>query len=284
MHTACERYPFDNANYFIDFWFILSGFFALKAFGNLDETKPLRSAWQLIKSRLTKMGLPLLFSYVAVLFNNSHFKEFKLLTHYLWFIFYLLLFEAIYFVIYSLCKKNKKIFYKITTLIVIGCFIVFYSIMIKETPFTAMIYYSDVIRAPLYIGIGILLSLVPKIKDTISQKSLTIMFFYCLFISLGTIFISVKNFESKIWIESACNLFLFPSLIYLGTQIDYNNKIIDGFGQAALYLYIYQPVADVFFNFGELRYGYRIIIVICLSIITMIIKKIGEGTQENYGK
>ncbi|MBQ7323992.1 MAG: acyltransferase family protein [Clostridia bacterium] len=225
------RVPFfHKANFFVDFFFVLSGFFFLKSIAKFDKMDTFPSMKTYLVSRLKKMGIPLLISYLCnVLYSILNPNGLHIL-HYLWFIHILLIMELLFLFIYKVSENSKKVVF-IAAVVV---FVVGFSLYLLPD-FANM----DEFRGICYIPLGILCSFLPPIKAVQRSKVLGVLCILCCWTLFGGTVLLVYQFPATIKLLA---LFIFPALIYFTMHLEVEISLFKHLPRMSLWLYIYQSV------------------------------------------
>lgn len=262
---------FNNANYFVDFFFLITGFYMLKTIKKYDEKPAHIGAYELLLDRIKKIGLPLLISYVAILLDGFFTNRPTLAMRYLWFIHIMLLMYLLLFLIYRLVKRNEKVFNIILGFVVgISFCLRFGSLFVPDIKVLDTIYTFDEIRGVFMISLGALINLIPKIKFENRKRQLSISvpivvgFIFLLLVGLP--FSAITLTYKKI-VELIADLILFPGIFYFSQYLHFQNKYADFLGSCSIYIYIYQCISLFEKSLGVTS---RIVIFFSIMIVTVI--------------
>lgn len=241
---------FCNTNYFVDFFFILSGIYFVYTIAKFQQFKAVEGALKLFWDRLKKLGIPLLISYAFVVASWFIKGSNIFALRYLWFVHILLI---MYLVIYFLRAliKNEKIFNLIMVVTVVVCFVARFICLIKFgsdsfNTFTDNLYYMDEIRGVMCICFGILLRNVPaiafktKTRENIFMYSMLVI---CLACIGASIWISYQSILAKRIVEIIMDLVVFPMIIYLSKYIVFTSNVLNKLGYISIQVYVYQCIA-----------------------------------------
>ena len=220
---------FSHANLFVDFFFVLTGFFFGRNIERYRDRTVARSLGGHLWSRLKKMGIPLLIGYICnVVYSIAHPDGIKIL-HYLWFIHMMLIVELVILAMYKILKSNKK-------RMLIGCAVIFVgaSVMYSLKQFAGL----DAMRAVCYLPLGVLLGAIPSIKSLEKSKMAGVIT-ALLAIVFAVMFVIAREHS---WVIRVIATLIFPLLIYFTMHVDAHIKAFTNFSRLSLWLYIYQSV------------------------------------------
>ena len=179
---------------------------------------------------------------------------------YLWYVPFFLLVLAIYYILRSIVKNTKA--FNILTVVLITITL---SITLSE------ISTSGILRGIAGIGIGILISQIPKLNF----KNSNIVSFIVFSILLSTLVVVSIFFVDARYEAPLCILILFPSIIYFANNANFSNIIINKFCMLSFGLYAYQTVVR-WLEYNAIVTDSRImfLIVVGLAILDLLIKAI----------
>ena len=254
---------FSNGRIAVDFFFVLSGFFFLN--GVLKEIKTnnlfkdtAKFVWKRFKPLMFTFCFCMIFSLIYFIAN---YKGFLIddLWGYLWYVPHLMLVFAVYYIL-NRAIKNKKIFNIITFVIVLICYTL---ILTNVTNF-------GLYRGFAGVGMGILISQIPTLKNENTKKVIPSVMFALIFISI----ISLVMFCPIAIQDPLCLIILFPALIYFANQINFSNYYINKICSISFGLYCYQTVTRVLVNFNWVTNKCQLFfIVVLLAILDRFLVK-----------
>ena len=223
---------FCNGYLSVDFFFMLTGFFIMESIIKEAQKPYVKGLKSLLWKKLKPLGVTLIISLIfALTFFFLNLPELGDPLGFMWYIEWMLIVPAIYFTLYYLIKNNKR-FCIVVGLIVIASF--FIELFICKD--------WGMFRGLISIGIGILISLIPKNNWKIKKLNINIIIATILII---TTFICAcyKNF-----LPNSDNLFillLFPTLLYFSSCVKLNFKLFNYLGSLSFGLYAYQTICRV---------------------------------------
>lgn len=258
---------FSNGRIAVDFFFILTGLFlmnSVKKSAQMPLFKGLVNlAWKKVKPLGVTLIISLVFAQIYFWINLSR-GETGGIFGYMWYVEWLVLVPLIYCVLYKYIR-NKKGFYLVVAVLAIVAYVL--QVMVFEG--------WGFLRALVGMGIGILLSLVPKNNWQIKNFNVNwlISIALCAITIVFACFCAYIPGDDHIFI-----LILFPSLLYFATCVDAHIPLFDYLGGLSFSLYAYQTICRVLeqvnvMNENEHRV-YFFLIIAGLSVIDDLIKRL----------
>lgn len=275
-----ELNVFCNANYFVDFFFLVTGMYLIRGFEKYKDQSFVGGSYRFFLDKIIKFGIPLLISYVALIFSNLISTPNEIKSRYLWFIHIMLILFIVYFLFYKIFKNNKKAFCGVVIAMFLISAFFRYAVLIdfgNDTINNLFLttYYYDELRGVQCMSLGILLSEVPSFlnKDGKKTKSLSIIILTISIVLISFLLvISSFGFKEKVSIEIVNDLILFPALIYFSRYVVIENKTMDILGESSIYIYIYQTVCLLERSLNVTNQVVLFLTLVFMVLITMIWK------------
>ena len=253
---------FFNGYIAVEFFFMLIGFFMIRAFQKEENNSFWKGLWNITWKKLKPLGITLV---ICLIFAKIYFWYFYPdgggYVGYLWYIEWLIIIPMFFYLLYRLIK-NKKIFYSILALAIVACHVLQYTVCPGW----------GILRAVVGLGIGVLISLIPKNNLKIKNFNLNIVF--SLFFIVSTVIIAFFGY----YINNVDQLFilvLFPGLIYFANCVDIRFKPFAILGDLSFGIYVYQTIPRFFERLGFWKNNaYMCLIVFALAIADYLVRVI----------
>ena len=253
----------------VEFFFTLSGWFLTKSIDKFTHLPFFKGLFLFLKNKILNLGIPLLVGLVFGLIYKIHvgmetWRDFSIWL-YLWYVHDMFIVFITYYVI-RYFVKNQKWYLIITTVIFVAA-----SILHAIPRFYSWGYF----RAFSGISLGILISHIPEIemkRKWILLLPLTLAFTFVLRMLL---------FDFSFIEEEILSLLIYPVLIYLAFQINFNNKALDYLGSLSFGLYAYQNVTAMISIWGLTTRWFLFLILLGLTIITDLIMRLIRRFKNN---
>ena len=255
---------FSNGRIAVDFFFIVSGLFLFNLLKKYDDEPFFKGTLHFMRDRFKPLMVTFLICWSFALINfftvDLPNGNYIIPWGYLWYVPHLLLIELSIYVLRRLVKQNV-IFLIIVGLASVACFVI---------TLTRVSNYG-LIRGFAAIPLGMFLSLIPEIKEKYRQAisiPITIVVFICIF--LISYFLPIPKYEDPLMI-----LVLFPVLLYFAKQVNFKNRIVNGFCSISFGVYCYQEVVDFFRERNILKTSWiMFIIILTLAIVDVLAKQV----------
>lgn len=258
---------FSNGRIAVDFFFILSGLFLM---GGIKKSAQMpffqgliNVGWKKVKPLGITLIISLVFAQIYFWINLSR-GESGGIFGYMWYVEWLTLVPMIYYVLYR-CIRNKKGFYIVVAVLAIVAYV------LQNMVFQGW----GLMRAFVGMGIGILLSLVPKNNWKI--KNFNINWIISFVLAVATIVFACYC----VYVPARDHIFiliLFPSLLYFAMCINARIPAFDYLGGLSFSLYAYQTICRVLEQVGVMNENehrvYFFLIIVGMSVIDDLIKRI----------
>ena len=257
----------------VEFFFILSGFYLLKGIDKSDKTPFAKNFFGFMWKRLKSLGMAFvvgfLFSAIDFALNPSWYI--LGIFGYLWYIPMMFVAIALIYILRKFVKSN----------------IWFVAILICLTILSYSLLYTvlegwGLFRAIGGISLGVLLSMLPKLKLKIKGFNLNSLISLAIFAT--TIYLAYLP-KANLNIDYIMIFACFPSLLYFSSQTaELNNPAFNFLGSLSFGLYAYQCPLALLEYFGlvtDMKYLFLILISMVLldAIITKTVRYIRQKQQ-----
>lgn len=243
----------------VEFFFILSGYFLIRSIDKFIEYGYFKGLFKFFISKYKSIFGPLV---IAMIFNIVHSilsdKSSIDIWIFLWYVQKLMIVSIVCFTLRYFIK-DKRVFF---LLILAGCIA---SNILHALP---EFYERGIVRAYAAITIGMLLSYIPKIKN---MKSYLI---WPIVIVLQVVCIYPSIFWSGITYELILDILLYPALLYFTLHTNVHSKVLDYLGGLSFGIYAFQAIPLCFRNFWTLSNAECFWIVLVVTIVYDIIKRV----------
>ena len=266
---------FDSGFLGVDFFFVLSGFFLLKAIVDATGFGFWKGMFSLVWKKLKPLGITLI---ISLIFAQIYFwihvvDDFGDPFGFMWYIKWLVVVPVVYYTIFCALKKNKKHFLIAVGAIVVICYTLLHTVCLEW----------GVLRGFSGIGIGILLSQVPKLNLKFRKFDFSILVSAVLIV--GTFLVAMYAryipFHNHMFV-----LILFPALLYFANCIeDGHISVFNYLGSLSFGMYAYQTLNRLLEDFGCLNDKKDNValfsIVMGLSILDNLVRRIVRHYKQN---
>lgn len=234
---------FDGVNISVDFFFMVSGLFFLKSIEKYKE-KPFIEGVRYITIGKTKgFIVPLIIAALSILGCNIIFEldfgGFNWPLSFLWFFAAQFTFLTVY---YLILKNVKKLW--VFNLICFGIILLSMSLCIFMSLSFAR-QFDRVFRVPAMLGLGMLLSQVPKVKlnlnDKVKAEKISLLLNIFGFIVSAGAFLYFAYLPG--YTVGKAHLFtciICPVFLYFATAIPVKGKFFDFLGECSIFIYLAQ--------------------------------------------
>ena len=250
----------------VDFFFMLTGLFLIKSIEKQNDKSFWKGLGNLLWRKLKPLGVTLIISLVLaqVYFWANIFTELTDPFGFMWYIEFLVVCSALYYLFYRIFK-NKKVFLIVVAVAAVISYVLLYTICFEWGFFRGMS----------AMGIGILVSQIPINKLKIKKFNLNIVA-VVLFVAATFLLAMFKGYI--VGVEHLCKLIAFPGLLYFSLCVDCRFCVFDYLGSLAFGMYAYQTLNRLFEYYGvlndQVHHVELFAIVMSLAIIDNLIRRI----------
>lgn len=218
----------------VDFFFMLSGLFFIKSYNAYKESSLASNfasfTWKRLKGMGVALPIGLVFStiYFIIFPTNNYGTNF--IFGYLWFIPAMFVALLFYFVVFEI--KNAKAKTLIVVTIVVACYIL--AFIFREL---------RIFSAFAGIGLGILVSIIPKIP-LLENKKIVAVVLSLILMALCVLFSFLPKTHS--WVELTLIFLLFTSFLYVCRHFTVSIPAFNYLGKLSFGVYAMQSVVRLF--------------------------------------
>ena len=246
----------------VDFFFVLSGFFLMRAMRKEKDQPIFKGMWNAMYGRVKPLTFTLCFiaafnAVCVVLFvRENYLHTIFHLFMYWWYVLYLLVVIGLFYLVYR-ALKSEKLFVVFLAVLAVLMATLQYLVVVEELLFFDL---SFVLRALGCVAVGILLSYVPMLKPMKFNLSIPLVV-----ILIPTLFYFAYN--EKTFFIRLLMLGLFSALVYFSSHISFQSKICDYLGQLSARIYLYMAFVAMLHLLGLTHY--RVLFVIDVALATL---------------
>ena len=246
----------------VDFFFVLSGFFLMRAMRKEKDQPIFKGMWRVMYGRVKPLMFTLCFiaafnAVCVVLFVRENYLHTVFhLFMYWWYVLYLIVAIGLFYLVYRALKSEKRFAIFLAVLAVLMATLQ-YLVVVEGLLFFDL---SFVLRALGCVAVGILLSYVPMMKPMKFNISIPLVI-----ILIPTLFYFAYN--EKTFFIRLLMLGLFSALVYFSSHISFQSKICDYLGQLSARIYLYMAFVAMLHLLGLTHY--RILFVIDVALATL---------------
>lgn len=262
-----------------DFFFVLSGFFLLNAFrkDTKDPTllRMLKIVWGRAKSLSFSMCFIAVFNIIsiALFLYDDVFGSLFLMFRYWWYVLYLLIAVAVFFLFYK-AIKNEKIFGVFLAVLAVLMTLLHYSIQYK-----GFLSYEFGFPARTFgcMAVGMLVSYIPRWQTKRFNPSII-----AVIILLPTLM--YMAYGEKNYIECLVMIVMFAGLVYFSTNVSVGGVVFDVLGHLGTRMYLYMSFVTTLYLLGLTNHRILFLIDVALSVLDMMIYHYRKKSQSLTAK
>ena len=253
---------FSVAELTVDFFFVLSGFFLMRAMRKEKDRSVLRGFWNIIFGRVKPMLFTMCFITafnavcIALFVRENYFNTLFELFKYWWFVLFLSLGIGLLYLVYRALKTELR-FAIFLIILSISMALLQYAVVEKDMFVVELVFFA---RALGCIPVGILISYVPMLKPMKFNVSIPLVI-----ILIPTLFYFA--YSEKTFIVRLLMIGMFSALVYFSSNISFRSKICDLLGQLSVRIYLYMAFITMLHLLGLTHY--RVLFVIDVALATL---------------
>ena len=257
-----EYSKFSVAELTVDFFFILSGFFLMRAMRKEKDRPVLKGFWNIIFGRVKPMLFTMCFIAafnavcIALFIRENYFNTLFELFKYWWFVLFLSLGIGLLYLVYRALKTERR--FAIFLVILSASMTILQYVVVEKNMFIdELVFFARTLGC---IPVGILISYIPMLKQMKFNVSIPIVI-----VLIPTLFYFAYN--EKTFFVRLLMIGMFAALVYFSSNISFGSKICDLLGQLSVRIYLYMAFITMLYIFGLTHH--RILFVIDLALATL---------------
>ena len=257
---------FSVAELSVDFFFVLSGFFLMRAMRREKDTPVLLGTWKLMFGRVKPMMFTMCFITVfnfvcfALFIRENYLETLHLLFMYWWFVLFLTVGIGVLYLLYRALGSEKR-FVIFLVILVILMALVQYGTVEKGMFFTRIVFFTRTLGC---IPVGILISYIPQLKC--KKINLNIIFVVILVPTLLYLAYNEKTFLTRLIMIA-----MFAALVYFSTGISVGGKVFDFLGQLSVRMYLYMSFVTMLYMLGLTNHRALFVIDVALAVMDTLL-------------
>ena len=251
---------FDDGYLAVEFFFMLSGFYYLKALKKYAEKPFAVGLVQMLWSKIKPLGIAFIVGVIFVFWQEA-LDEGAALFGYLWYIPIMLLAFIIIYALHRLIK-SKRLFILAITVIAVCSYLILYIPLVEKL---------GVARGLGAVSLGVLLSYIPKIELKVRKINFNLILTALIFGAVAYLSFLPKD---NLVCEYLLVFILMPMLIYFTNTLKVNIKVLNFLGSLSFPIYAYQCVLRVIRMLHEIPSYWLMVILLCLVAADVLIKLI----------
>ena len=258
---------FTVAELAVDFFFMLSGFFLMRAMQKIECKSIFRGMMKLMFGRIKPMLFTICFITVFNLICMALFirEDYMTVLHYVfrywWFVLGLMIAVGLFYLVYRFLK-SEKLFVAFLIFVVVAAACFHYAVNVKGLLHHNVIYFT---RTYGCISFGILISKIAKIK--VKGFNIAIPIVVLLVPTLFYLAYREKNFFICLVMIA-----MFGMLIYFSSNIPVYGKIYDLIGRLSVKIYLYMPFLTMLYVLGLTNNRILFLIDIALAVMNTVLE------------
>lgn len=253
----------------VDFFFMLTGYFIMKDIIKQSDQSLIKGVINLVWKKLKPLGVTLIISlFFALVYFFLNLQDLGSPWGFMWYIKWLIIVPVLFYLLYR-ALPNKKLFY-----IAIAA-IVCVSYVLQATLF----YGVGILRGLTGIGLGVLLSLIPK--NNLKIKNFNLNFVFSGLFIIATVLFACFNYK----MQNPDHLFILclaPGLLYFTSCVTISCKTLNYLGGLAFGLYAYQTICRVVEHMGWLNDREHYVQLFCIVFVCAVLDDLIRRIVRNY--
>ena len=257
---------FTVAELAVDFFFMLSGFFLMRAMRRLKDEPVLRGMSKLMLGRTKSMAFTMCFiaafNLVCILLfiKEDYFGVLFELFKYWWFVLYLVIAIGLLYLAYRLLK-NEKVFAVFLIVLSLSMACLQYAVVVEEMFIPELVF---VARALGCIPVGILISYIPNLK--IKKFNPCILLVAVLIPALLFMAYGEKTFLTRLVMIA-----MFGALMYFSVNISVGGRVFDAIGKLSVRMYLYMAFITMLYLLGLTNHRVLFVIDVTLAVMDLTV-------------
>ena len=252
---------FSVAELAVDFFFVLSGFFLLRAFEK-KKGSVIKSTLSLMYERVKPFMFSLCFIAafnavcVSLFIRENHLNVLFELFKYWWYVLYLTVAIGVFYLFFRLLR-NRKVFFVFLLLVSAAMGLFHYYIEVQGLFLYELTFVARTFGC---MAFGMLVSYIPTIKKR--KHNLSILGVIALVPAIFHLAYSEKNY-----VTCLIMIGLFAVLVYFTYNVSIGGKFFDVLGRLSTRIYLYMAFITMLYILGLT--DHRILFIVDVSLATM---------------
>ena len=250
----------------VEFFFVLSGFLFYQSLEKLRDMSTKDAVKLTFVSKLKPLLIPMLIGMACngVLNVLSDYSPKIEVFRYLWYIPAMLAILIVYAILRTLIK-NDDIFWCIVGLL-------FASTALMRFSGNEDLFYFDYIRSTCAVSLGMLTARIPKLK--FKHKVISWGLFLPVF--AATFMLIYTQLSHQVEYEALLDLVLYPLLVYLAFEIEFNFALFDYLGALSFGIYAFQCPARLIAFIGVPSPWIPFGVIIIAAVVDDLVRRIAR--------
>ncbi len=257
---------FTVAELAVDFFFMLSGFFLMRAMRRAKEEPIFKGTARLMLGRVKPMMFTMCFIAafnlvcIALFVRGDYLNTLFELFKYWWFVLYLTIAIGLLYLVYRLVK-SEKIFVIFLVILTAAMACLQYAVVVEKMFINELVF---VARALACIPVGILLSYIPALKVKKFNPSIPIVI-----VLITTLLYFAYN--EKTFFIRLLMIAMFGALMYFSSNISVGGRAFDFLGKLSVRMYLYMAFITMLYILGLTNHRALFVIDVALAVMDTIL-------------